>query len=256
MSGFKTGVIPLDGQLPHGVPAGYIMLIEGPLGTGKSFFAITIAATAARQGAPVLFFSFDALPDEVADELRQHGAALERVTVVDGFVAPDEHYSRLKPPIRHRLEAVDARLFIRKLAEFAGEFRRGVVVVDSLNEMLLRSPASASDVIRALKIFTRYTDSVAVVTVHTDMEEIRAVMSAVRHMLDMVIELGTDQEFEKMGVYVRWMRVARARKLRVSHDRVYFEIVNGSVVEIDIKALIKALNKQLAEGLAVLRRGG
>lgn len=71
--GFKTGVGPLDEQMPNGLPPGYVVLIEGFLGTGKSFIATTIASTAAKNGAPVLFFSIDALSDEVFEDLTKRG---------------------------------------------------------------------------------------------------------------------------------------------------------------------------------------
>ena len=63
--GFKTGIQPIDEQIPDEIPAGYVVLIEGFLGVGKTFFASAMAATAANAGAPALFFSIDAMTDEV-----------------------------------------------------------------------------------------------------------------------------------------------------------------------------------------------
>ncbi len=162
--GFKTGIQPIDEQIPDGLPAGYVVLIEGFLGVGKTFFASTMAATAANAGAPVLFFAIDAMADEVVEEMQRRGASAERLVVVDGFAAPSERYSKLKPPTRHRLETPDAFALMNKLVEFANEFRGGVVVVDSLNEVVMRSPGSALDLFRAFKIFARSTDSMVVAT--------------------------------------------------------------------------------------------
>ncbi len=48
------------------------------------------------------------------------------------------------------------------------------------------------------------------------------------------------------------MRVARARRLRVSHD---WKIVDGRVVEIDVKNMLKMLSRQLRElGIEVKER--
>lgn len=170
--GFKTGIDPIDEQVPNGLPPGYVVLIEGFLGVGKTFFASTIVATAAKAGAPVLFFAIDALGDEVLEDLRSRGAPVDRVVAVDGFVAPNERLAKLKPPARHRLEAPDAYALINKLTEFAPEFRSGIAVVDSLNEVLIRSPGSALDVFRAFKMFAKHTDSLVVATAHTDVEEV------------------------------------------------------------------------------------
>lgn len=50
-----------------------------------------------------------------------------------------------------------------------------------------------------------------------------------------------------MGLYVRRMRIARAKRLEVSHDWIHFELVNGRVAEIDVKTMPKMLSKQLRE---------
>ncbi len=121
------------------MPPGYVILLEGFLGVGKTFFASTMAATAAKAGAPVLFFVIDALADEVVEEMRRRGAPLDKL-VVDGFAAPNERYSRLKPSMKHRLETPDAFALMNKLVEFIGEFKGGVVVVDSLNGSVNEEP--------------------------------------------------------------------------------------------------------------------
>ena len=253
--GFKTGIQPIDEQIPDGIPAGYVVLIEGFLGVGKTFFASTMAATAAKAGAPVLFFSIDAMTDEVVEEMRKWGASAERLVVVDGFAAPNERYSKLKPPTRHRLETPDAFALMNKLVEFVGEFRGGVVVVDSLNEVVMRSPGSALDLFRAFKIFARSTDSMVVATAHTDVEEVYGVMATAEHLADVILQIEVDPNLEEMGLYVRRMRIARARRLKVAHDWIHFEIVNGRVVEIDVRTMLKMLSKQLRELGIEMRQG-
>ena len=252
--GFKTGIQPIDEQIPDGIPAGYVVLIEGFLGVGKTFFASTMAATAANAGAPVLF-SIEAMADEVVEEMRRRGASAERLVVVDGFAAPNERYSKLKPPTRHRLETPDAFALMNKLVEFAYEFRGGVVVVDSLNEVVMRSPGSALDLFRAFKIFARSTDSVVVATAHTDVEEVYGVMATAEHLADVILQIEVDPNLEEMGLYVRRMRIVRARRLKVAHDWIHFEIVNGRVVEIDVRTMLKMLSKQLRELGIEMRQG-
>ena len=253
--GFKTGIQPIDELIPDGIPAGYVILIEGFLGVGKTFFASTMAATAAKAGAAVLYFSIDAMSDEVVEELRRRGAPVERLIVVDGFAATNERYSKLKPPARHKLETPDAYALMNKLAEFANEFRGGVVVVDSLNEVVMRSPGSALDLFRAFKIFARSTDSIVVATAHTDVEEVYGILATAEHLADVILLIEADPNLEEMGLYVRRMRITRAKRMRVPHDWIHFEIADSRVVEIDVKTMLKMLNKQLMELGIEVRQG-
>lgn len=246
---------PLDELMPGGIPPGYLVLVEGFLGVGKSFIATSIAASAAKSGAPILFFSIDAMADEVLEDVKRRGAPADGVIVVDGFAAPNERFSKLKPPAKHRLETPDAFALLNKLAEFSADFRGGVVVVDSLNEVLMRSPGSALELFRAFKIFAKYTSSIVVATAHTDVEEVYGVLAAAEHLADVIVQIEVDPNLEEMGLYVRRMRVARARRMRVPHDWIHFEIADGRVVEIDVKTMLKMLNRQLKDmGLEIQQR--
>ncbi|ABL88418.1 conserved hypothetical protein [Pyrobaculum islandicum DSM 4184] len=252
--GFKTGIDPIDEQIPEGIPPGYVVLIEGFLGVGKTFFATTIAATAAKAGASILFFAIDSMADEVLEDVKRRGAPVSNITIVDGFAAPNERYSKLKPPVKHRLENPDAYALLNKLAEFTNDFRNGVVIIDSLNEILMRSPGSALDIFRAFKIFAKYTNSIVVATAHTDVEEVYGILTTAEHLADMIIQIEVDPNLEEMGLYVRRMRIARARRMKVVHDWIHFEVSNGRVVEIDVKTMLKMLNKQLREMGIEIRR--
>jgi KaiC/GvpD/RAD55 family RecA-like ATPase len=80
-------------------------------------------------------------------------------------------------------------------------------------------------------------------------------LATAEHLADVIIQIEVDPNLEEMGLYVRRMRIARARRLKVAHDWIHFEIVDGRVVEIDVKTMLKMLNKQLMElGIEVKER--
>lgn len=249
-----TGIRPIDEQIPGGIPQGYLVLIEGPLGVGKTFMAYSFAVSAMREGAPVAVIAVDALPEEVQEELETRGLATASLVIIDGFYAPTEKLSKMKGAGRAKLDVLDAKAVLDKLADLAQELRGGVVIIDSLNEILLRS-SSVFELLRGLKIFARYANAVVVGVVHTDVEDVRNALSLSEHLADFIIQADVDPELEQMGLYVRRIRIARAKRLKVSHDWIHIDIWGGEVVEVDVRALIHALNRQLKE-LGIRRETG
>lgn len=243
----RTGVEPIDQQLPpSGVPPGYLVLLEGPLGVGKTFFAYCFVKSALDAGAPAAVLAIDALPDDVLDALRSRGVNPSEVLIVDGFYAPTERINKMKLWNKSRLDVLDTRAFLDKLAELAEYVKNGLVVIDSLNEVILRS-SNVFELFRGLKIFAKYTNNIVVGIVHTDVEDVANTLALAEHLADLIIEAEVDPNLEQMGLFMRRLRIARARGLRVSHDWVHIDIVDKKVVEVDVKALLRDLNRRMAE---------
>ena len=61
---WPTGFGVLDPAIGGGLRSGGLVLLAGPQGLGKTTFALQVARNVAREGRPVLYFSYEHDPED------------------------------------------------------------------------------------------------------------------------------------------------------------------------------------------------
>jgi len=110
-----TNIKGFDSLVEGGLPKGSITLISGNPGTCKSIFCMQTAFSAATNGTPALYVSFEQAEKDIIEQLNQVG-----------FKASD-----LKNLKIMRLEPEDPDV-MTKIIDSAKALKAGLVVVDSL----------------------------------------------------------------------------------------------------------------------------
>lgn len=237
--GIRTGVTVLDAVMPYGLPERSVMLISGPLGSGKSVLGSAIVAGGLRSGFRGVIVAIDDLAESYVDILRRSGVDVDeevrtgKLVLVDGFYAPVDVVARFKANssyVHYRLSGVDGYSLIRDVAELAPLLRRSVVLVDSLNETLVRSPNMVFDIFRALKVVAYSSESIILATVHSDVEEAANTATLAEHVVDGTIQIDMDPQLEERGIRIRRLRIYRMKGLPTPSRWMHFEVVDGQVV--------------------------
>jgi RecA-superfamily ATPases implicated in signal transduction len=79
-------------DLIEGFPFGYMVLIRGDLGMGKTLL-VKLLAKSVLNNYPLLYVTFDDNPESVVDELKNFS---DRLFIIDGFTISDQR--KVKSP--------------------------------------------------------------------------------------------------------------------------------------------------------------
>jgi circadian clock protein KaiC len=147
-----TGISGLDDVLGGGLPKGYLYLVEGDPGTGKTTLALQFLLSGIAQGESVIYVTLSESRKELEEVARSHGWSSDSLCIFemvpeDEDLRPEAQYTVFHPS---EVELADTVTAILEQVDASQPQR---VVFDSLSElrMLARDPLRYRRQILALK---------------------------------------------------------------------------------------------------------
>jgi replicative DNA helicase len=141
----STGLRDLDVKLGGGLRPGQLVIVAGRPAMGKTACALGLAESAAKNGAPTLFYSLEMPGEELANRALARASGLSMDKILDGKkMESDEDFSRLTDGT---LKVSELQLLVDEqpglsLAEIRGKARSvkrrqglGLIVIDYLGLM-------------------------------------------------------------------------------------------------------------------------
>lgn len=176
-----------------------------------------LAQNMAKNVGSVVWVAFDEPPEDVHDRLVAKG--VKNLVIFDGFT-PMEMLRRGK---WNRVESYDIYGIINEISK--STMPRSVIVVDSINEIVMKASTGIVEFFKAVKLVAKRSDSLALLIVHTDVEEVASSVMTAMHLTDLVIEMDLDSGAEKDGTPMRKVRVSHYKRRKSPTPWIYYEIV-------------------------------
>lgn len=137
----STGITGLDEILEGGLSAGYLYLVQGDPGTGKTTMAMQFLLDGLSLGETVLYVTLSETAKELREVAATHGWSLDGIhirelTPREEILGPESQYTVFHPA---EIELADTT---KAILEFVDQISPQRVVIDSLSElrMLARDP--------------------------------------------------------------------------------------------------------------------
>jgi len=184
---------------------------------GKTLLALNIATNIGS----VTWLAFDEPPEDIYEKLVARG--VKNIVILDGYT-PVEMLRRGR---WNKIESFDIYGIINEVMKSA--LKNSAIVVDSINEIVLRASTGIIEFFKAMKLLARRFDAITVFTVHTDIEEVASSTLTAMHLTDAVIEMDINED----GSYTRKIRLSHYRYGRAPSQWLRYDISGGQLKIID-----------------------
>jgi len=196
---FRFGVDVLDYLFFGDVPRNSLVVLEGSGGSGKSILALYIAKGFLSRGEEVVYVELDDDVDTLRESFGSIGVDADKAVsegklyILDGFSfrmrgRPGKHplaYDEVNPT---NIEVLQTKIL--SALDTAKMYRRGLLVVDSLNEILAYNDVvKVAEFLRFLKANVAKLRKVFTLSVlHTSTDDVKAWARSLDYLVDGVID--------------------------------------------------------------------
>ncbi len=265
----SLGIPLIDDLLPQGIPVGSVIGIMGPPGTGKTILTFISIKETLKKSEPVVYVALDDDPSTIVSELEaleidmKSALSKKLFLIIDcysslGVSARLQYSDLVRQAIVSAAEPSKPPDILNKLLIALKDFdvKGGLLVIDSLNEIMTKSdPSRVLDFIKGLKLITRRHEMIGIVSIHTKIPGFEQLEEMLKFTLDGIIELSIDESFAQVGIPLRKLRVVRIKNAPHSLTWIPYTISQGTILPVDVKALMESLRKMVEELRASLPKG-
>jgi len=240
-------------MLPEGIPRNAFIVIAGEGGSGKSAIVANIARNLVEKGEPIVYVGLDDDPLTIIEQLESFGLETDKAIsskllfLIDGFsYLIKGKKSRLHPSVVEEVDPGNPDNIVNallKTIDSAGMREKGVVIIDSLNEVMITlDPTRFVEFVKLLRANISKSLRVPIIaTLHTSTEGFQEYLYTIEHLVDGLIETRSleGELSSQLPIQVRQIMVRKMKGANHKHGWILYTIDRAGV-----KPVILRVEKQ------------
>ncbi len=218
--------------LPKGVPRNTFMIISGAGGSGKTVLVNSIASSILAVNEPVVYVDFDDDPLTTIEQFKSFNVDIDKYVKNNLFYIIDGYTYLFKKERRRLHESVVAEVdpkdidntiyTILKILDEKNIVKKGVVIIDSLNEFLnYHDPSRVLELVKILRAnVSKLRSVVTIATLHTSTNYYAEFLNSIEHLVDGILTTEVIVQHPLMGELPIPLRQVLVKKMKNTPHRI------------------------------------